>query len=249
MAVVCIASGAGTWYIPNMERVGYHFTSSLEQAAEKIGAGQVALVLDVDEVLVNSVRKHVRLANLVLRSWGYQSSLPTYEEACLLGGTTPAYSHVSGYPELNRYLRHSPRFNSNQDLIHQIAPDILNRLPQYGFVPVMYLTTRPTEVAAVTQKELERAGCPSLPVIARPPEIAYSETTNWKIEQLTSLANLILGQVVMVDDSVSLNRAITALNHPKIKSLLFSGPITNSDGRVAATWETMIETLTENFGN
>jgi len=183
-----------------------------------------------------------------LRSWGYLGALPTYEEVCLQGGTSHAYSYIPGYPEFNRYLRHSPRFNSNQDLIHPIVPDILNRLPHYGFVPVMYLTTRPAEVAVVTRGELEKTGCPSLPVIARPPEIPLSETTGWKIEQLVALSRLMQGEIVMVDDSASLNQTITALAHPRVKSLLFGGPLTNiDDGRTAVTWETMIEALTEHF--
>ncbi len=240
------------------ERISYFdlVPSQIKRAAEITRRAPFTVVLDLDEAIWETVMRHYEISTKVI-PWLFKRegiecpNLPTYEEICRRGGTVPGFKGVISNElnlQLNRAIRHSKRHQRGLPLLHPGIPNILANAKDKGFVTALYLTTRPDETAEVSLEELVRLGFPDLPLLARPDQaVTLSETTFWKLAQLTTLAELTPGKVVMIDDSTNLSNAIRELNHPKIASVLFQGPITNMDdappGAPSANWDTMLETI------
>lgn len=230
----------------------------IPRSVEVAGKAKLALVLDIDEMILFTVSEHVRKMRAALLMSGVdRKNIPTLEEALAGGGTKvfervfdkneagePVEKYRERYAQVNAFMRDSQRFNHHIPLIDEQTPAILAQATEAGFPTIMYLTTRPQGVEKVTADDLARLGMPDAPVLCRPDHIDLSQTTAWKLKTLITLADNIPGTVVMVDDSLSLIRAIAEKNHPKVRGLLFQGPVTPNDhAETSTTWPTFIQSL------
>jgi len=216
------------------------------RSIELAGNAKLVTILDLDEMVFNTVAKHVRILRLAARmSHAEENRLPTLDDTLKSGGTK-AFKTAGwkNYDQVNEVMRNSPHFNHHIPLIDENTPAILAQAAKAGFPTIMYLTTRPQSVEPVTQTDLARLNLPDVPVLARPDHIDLSQTTEWKLKTLITVADRIPGTVVMVDDSISLIRAISEKSHPKLRSLLFQGPITPTEhAETSTTWPTFIQSL------
>ncbi len=210
---------------------------------------EIKLALDVDETLLDSSNKHTRILNGVFGNFG----LPTlsYEEVQAKGGTRAAYGHYEGYPRINEAMRNSPSFNKRLPPIEG-AVEGVQALAGNGCKVVEYLTTRPAHLQELTHNELTRLGFPDLPVVARPESVPFERTTEWKIQELQGLVGENTA-VVMIDDSVSLCRAINGQHNPHLMAVVFEGPITpvqqaRSEGLITAGWQNIVSVIDGLFG-
>lgn len=196
------------------------------------------IVQDVDECLFNSVAKHQIETPKKAKELGYDwpDELPTYEQVCAAGGTNKAYGHLPGYPQINEFLRNDHSFNSNQELIPG-ALEALTLLESQFFI---YLTTRPEHLAQLTIEELRAAGFPEREVITRPEYVPIEKTAEWKLEVLKELLAKTGKPKVMIDDSPSMYKVITASEHENIRGILHAGPNTPKNG-IDMTWKEIQE--------
>jgi phosphoglycolate phosphatase-like HAD superfamily hydrolase len=189
-----------------------------------------ALVLDIDETLFNSVKKHVDILNRIGERFGCKN-LPTYQEVLAAGGTHNAYAHFSWYRDMNERMRNASWFNKNLEVIEEA----LEAMTYVGAMVAFYLTTRPARLANVTYDELVRNGFPDREVICRPPQIPLEHTTPWKLDVLEKYIQGKPKQAIMVDDSHSLHKAIKQRKNPQLATLLYAGPMTPR-GNGEVTW-------------
>jgi len=190
----------------------------------------IVIASDVDEVLVNSAKKHHRILieEGKKRDW---SNVPSYEEMLALGGTHQAFAQYPGYWELNEAMRNNPDFNRGLELI----PGALEVSNFLGSILFIYLTTREEHLARVTHEELVNNGFPDVPVICRPKGIPLKDTSSWKLDVLRGVAEATGKKVNMIDDSISLHGVIKAAEDPRLGTILFAGPITPR-GNGEKTW-------------
>lgn len=194
------------------------------------------IVLDIDETLFDSIKKHHQELTKLGQQKG-EINLPTFQDVLRAGGTHSAYKKFTWYLEANGEMRNSTEFNSDLEPMEgaQEAVKSFERTLQG------YLTTRPEKLAKLSRKELIKNGFPDREIIARPKGIPLDQTTQWKIGVLKEIAKE-GNKAIMIDDSLSLHRAILSLSHPLITSLLFKGPIT-PDHPNAKTWSEIVELL------
>jgi hypothetical protein len=188
------------------------------------------VALDIDETLLNSVEKHVRVLNLVGQALGWKN-LPTYDQVIALGGTHKAYGDYPGYRELNKQMMKGRWFNDSLQIIE-------GALEAMGFLEAqiaIYLTTRPKQLAKFTREQLKKLGFPDRDVIARPSSVKVENTSQWKMDVLKDLSGKHNAPVVMIDDSISLHHVIKDSNHPGVKTVLYAGPMTPR-GNGEVTW-------------
>lgn len=188
------------------------------------------VVLDVDETLLNSIRKHVTVLNLLGPALGWKN-LPTYEQVLEAGGTHKAYSHYPHYWEVNDHMTKAHWFNEGLDMIEG-ALDAVTLLEANI---VLYLTTRPKKVEKLTRKQLLQLGFPDREVIARPSSVPIQKTSEWKLAELKKISGRRGEPVVMVDDSISLHHLIKQSKQKNVKTVLYAGPITPR-GNGEVTW-------------
>ena len=188
------------------------------------------IITDIDEVLFNSVKKHVAELAKAGEVLGWQS-MPTYEQVCSLGGTHKAYAGYPEYEALNGQMTANYEFNQGLEIIEGAKEGLTALQNKLQF----YLTTRPQTVEEITKEELKRAGFPEKPVVCRPENIDRRQTTDWKKTILEQQGD----DIVMIDDSVSLHEA---LKGTPVQSILFAGPITPR-GNGEMSWEQIIGKL------
>ncbi len=229
----------------------------LLQAAELIGNASFALVVDLDETVYDTLMIHwvisTKLIPWILKRHGkpVPQQLPTYTDLAQAGGTVPAYRDVLGNElnlELNRIIRYSRRKQKNLSLVSYEIPSVLAQAREEGFIPALYLTTRPEHVAQASEEDIRARGLPELPLLTRPESTHLSNTTQWKTEQLVTLSQLVPDKtVIMIDNDARLGAHLHWLNNPRIKPLVFQHPMTEMtalppDVRVA-TWDSMLDQL------
>lgn len=230
---------------------------------ERLALAKIALVLDVDETLVLSVRKWTEQMNALFytRLKLLQEPL-SFEEVCARGGT---YGSFGSHPDIPQPLFEratqrrlgSKRFNTHLPIVEDNIQAVLAELEQAGMIVGMYLTARPDSVTEVTRQEMLRLGFPAAPVLARPKHISEPKIAQWKHEQLSRVAQASTTPVVMVDDSVKMADHIIAqraLNPndstaQRIHPLVYRGVRTGyTNGHtVAESWQEMSRVL-EQFG-
>lgn len=195
------------------------------------------VLLDVDETLVNSVKKHVLFLNHMGPLLGWKN-LPSYDEVLVAGGTHKAYGHFPHYWELNDQMVKAHWFNEGLEMIE----GALDAVTLLQATVVAYLTTRPENMTELTHQQLVALGFPNREVIARPPSIPMKDTSVWKFAELKNISGLKGDAVVMVDDSASLHHLIKEKQHPDIKSVLYAGPMTPR-GNGEVTWPEVPEAV------
>lgn len=201
-------------------------------------------VHDVDECLTNSVKKHFQLTAQTALMMGFawpEAQLPkSYKELCDKGGTHNAYGQFSGYLLVNELLRNDLAFNMNQEFIEGSleALTLLRKLRLFDF----YLTTRPASLAQATLRQLTDAGFPEGELIARPEDVPVEKTSQWKLWVLEERQKVDGRPKLMIDDSVSMLRAIEQRQHEKINGILHKGPITPS-GSGEMEWKEIVDIL------
>lgn len=208
-----------------------------------IAKPELALVLDIDEVLVNSLKKHAVWLQEAAQEYGWAVNL-TYDQLCQLGGTHAGYGQIPAYQAINRQMRHSAGFNSNFELI----PQAMEAVAFLESLVAFYLTTRPAHLTAVTGQDLIQAGFPDRLVIARPDAIPLVDTNQWKLGVLQNAARSLGRKLITIDDSVSLHRTILQAHDSRLETILFHGPITTAQIRAgekfeALTWPDIVEKL------
>jgi hypothetical protein len=193
------------------------------------------IVQDVDECLVNSVPKHAIATPLIARRMGYDQLAATQytpEELGKLGGSSGGFNNIPGYKVVNHFLRHDPNFNRGLEPIpgaQETITSLENRI-------AAILTTRPEHLTELTRDELSSLGYPELPIITRPRSVCVEHTAEWKYQQLLKLSEADGKAKLMIDDSHSTVKYIMEKNNPKIKALLYDGPMTK-DGLGASSWK------------
>lgn len=229
----------------------------LKDAVKNAGNSPYVLILDIDETLDLTVRNHVEESVKRYLATGRfsPSDLPTYEDVLRAGGTGPAFAargfnkrDADDYNHLNDEMRSSPDFQRNIPSVAPNIPRALEEAKQHGFMPVLYLTTRPIWTADVSAEENVIKGYPDLPVMGRTPLISLNQTAPWKVDQLDLLASLIPGCVIMLDDSPALSRAILERSRSKkVIPFQFMGPMTKPvnvpAGVVRGDWSNLTQQL------
>jgi hypothetical protein len=195
---------------------------------------------DVDECLVNSVPKHALMTPVVARKMGYTSLAqvhPSYEDMMTSGGSHKVFGHLEGYAQVNEFLRNDPDFNRGLKPLPG-AIDALNLLQRNLSV---YLTTRPAHLARLTLEELVENGFPERRVITRPNDVPVDRTSEWKVWMLGELSRADGLAKVMIDDSAKMHTAIKDKRSPKIRGILYDGPITPRG--MGLSWEEIADLL------
>ncbi|MDZ7587337.1 MAG: hypothetical protein U0946_06285 [Patescibacteria group bacterium] len=203
-----------------------------------------ALILDVDETGQNAVPKYFAVVSrLILRSYP-NLTIPNYAAILAAGSIETAFPKELR-PEIETIMdriRNHRISVKGLPLIHPELPSILTQAQGQGHPVAMYLTTRPDALAKLTAIELQRNNFPKAPVVARPASVDRSRTTWWKLNVLKDLADKSPHGIIMVDDSPTLNAAITEANLQNLHSILIAGPITPKNSN-AITWDQFTDRL------
>lgn len=215
------------------------------EAVELAGDSAIVIAADLDETIWATIDDHVRIMRAALRMAGVPKILiPTLEKAERQGGTRAFKYLFKNYPRANEVMRNHPRLNKNLHLIDSETPSILNQAATLGYPTILFITTRQDSLESISQQELIINGFPKAPVLARPERIDLSLTAEWKLENLVAVADRIPGTIFMVDDNLAMAKAIEQRNHPKVKPLVFQGPVTPTNHKYpSATWPTFIQSL------
>lgn len=199
------------------------------------------LVSDIDETLLNSAIKHAgetKRLGVLLGFPQFSEINLTPEEIVGLGGAKNVFGELEGYLEVNRFLMNDPEFNRGLEPIDG-AVEALNF---FESSLAFYLTTRPKHLTTLTAQELENAGFPDRPVIARPDSVPVEQTAKWKLWTLTEIARN-EGRTLMIDDSQNLKNTLDRKNLSNVHGILYKGPITENVPN-ALTWEQITKLLT-----
>lgn len=180
------------------------------------------IVSDIDETLLNSAIKHFIWLTIFGQLFR-EENLPTYADFLTLGGSHAAYQKYDWYPKINEAMCQSEVFNTGLTPIPGAQEAIATLSP----LLYKYLTTRPDNTTETSKQDLLRNGFPDRVVTCRPEGIPISKTTEWKIADLTQLAEKTGAHIFMVDDSVNLYNALCQLGHPLISGILIKGPTTH----------------------
>jgi len=217
----------------------------LAQALEIAGQfPKAALVMDVDETLGNGFEKYWKIISRLIKQNHPKLTLPTHEHALEVHDIKSAFpkelaSEIKTIMDKLRNHRISVR---NLALMHPKLASILTQVRDQGHPVAMYLTTRPDSLAELTAIELQRNAFPTAPIIARPALVDSSQTTPWKLSVLKDFAEKSPHGIIMVDDSITLNAAITEAGLPNLNSILIVGPITPANSS-AITWDQFTDHL------
>ncbi len=202
------------------------------------GTGPRWLVVDVDETLVNSLRRTwEQLNKIATQVYGAEAKrLPSYVAFCQQGPKVYKPTLGENFFFLQDQMIQSRKFNATmepvpgaQEAMAALAPHVL-----------FYLTARPRHLRDVTHADLQRNNFPNRPVIASPNE--FNPPPVWKISVLNDLAWHHEATMVIIDNSFALHRAIHSFDLPAVKSRLFKGPNTPNHPD-AMTWPEIVEDL------
>jgi hypothetical protein len=200
--------------------------AGVESVVKRLRGSRCGIILDIDETLLNPLPLYHRGVNAEMN---LTLTVQEIEEA---GGLDGVFKNHPRYQEFKLFAdrcRGDDIFNSDVPLIEGAIAGI-NKLQEIpGLVIGAYLTTRPTCVTQVTVSDLMVKGFPVAPVLARPEGIIRESTIEWKLSVLGGLNNSYSGNIVMIDDSLALAKAIREANQGSQKSIvtiLFNGPLT-----------------------
>src|SRR5258706_6087145 len=153
------------------------------QIAEKSPNAKGFLILDMDDVIFDTRPKTHALLSRILRKRKPTTSLPTLDDARL--GMRKSFeplfnpSDPSIFAEINKVVVGRPFIFRNAPMMHEKLPEILQKITDADFIPIMCLTARNEDVMELSRKELKKAGLPDLPVFAMYPgddDIAHMKT-------------------------------------------------------------------------
>jgi len=190
------------------------------------GRYRCALVLDVDETLLNPLE---RWRDAVARDFHLELTVDEIEAA---GGLDPMLRYRSDYVDfvaLANRLRGDLAFNSDLPAVEG-ALDGVRALERLSKVKVaFYLTTRPDVVRLETSENLRAVGFPDRPVITRPVHVSRDQTAEWKADVLVEFVTMVRPTlVIVVDDNPNLAAHIPAMKINLLRPLLLLGPLSNA---------------------
>ncbi|MCD8484985.1 hypothetical protein LRY65_01435 [Candidatus Woesebacteria bacterium] len=201
---------------------------------------ETQIVLDIDETLVDSTKRHHSKLSRAGRLLGW-TDMPNLEDFLRLGGSHGAFGQYPGYFDLNARMCAAEWFNRNMEVL----PEALEVVTAADAMVAFYLTTRPDVIAALTAEELEKHGYPQREVICRPADIPVEDTTPWKLSVLKKKASELGKPLLMIDDSVPLHQAILEEKDPNIYTILYAG-VRTPRGNGEKTWGE-IQTILKNL--
>jgi len=186
-----------------------------------------ALVLDIDETLLNPLEKYKTILNKTL---GTQITIKDIEVNGGLDNLFRTFPFYDKFCEIADKLRESSEFNSELPTIEGSVEYLRKIMSFPSLVHLLYLTTRPVNITLPTIDNLLNAGFPDADIIARPLDIHRDNTAHWKKSILAEFSQDFDGEVIFVDDNISTANQIYSKNledpQSKIHMILFSGPIT-----------------------
>jgi len=197
----------------------------------------VGVVLDVDETLVLSVKRHYEVLTTLGKSLGWKN-LPTFEQVLQMGGTHHAYGHYPRYAEINAEICAAEWFNRGLEVI----PAAREAMDAIGSQVFFYLTTRPASMTRLTYEELLQAGFPDRPVIARPSSVPLKKTAEWKFSVLADQAQKLRNPLELIDDSVTTHLEIVRRRDRSVGTQLYAGAITPPHP-TAVNWQEIVQRL------
>lgn len=190
-----------------------------------------SVLFDKDEMLVDTIRRHVEFINLAGRMNASRYGVaftPLSYEAVVAGGGSGIFNKAFGIPadrweELHERERATRRVNSGAptytDNLQEIVRAIYDRSEVLG-----YMTATPIGVpdsrgrlydteTYVKQDLFTRLGLPHEPTILRPADVPASQAGPWKLEMLEQIraANPQI-PVMLVDDSLSTAKLVAQVN-------------------------------------
>ncbi len=234
---------------------------SIIREAQTKGNFHMAVVYDRDETLVMSALKHAAVIRTAMIGRGYSPDiLPTDDDVLRYGGTDQAFREsfpsdedFAVYQGLVQQNRDSAEFNTNIPLADDRIPPILQETEKEGYPPVLCLTATPQHLESVVKTGITKDLHMNIPVIGKPIEVKLAETAQWKITILQYLAHSSERDIpiLIVDDSMTLGRAIRDLCDPYIHCITLTGTLTNQDtmasggarGLIRSDWENLPEKL------
>ncbi len=238
------------------ENESKHNIGSRQEAIDRInnakseGDLKLAIVLDRDDTIVWTALKHAAVIRQALISfYGYKlEELPTDEEVVRLGNTDLAFRDIPEYSNLIDINRASRRFNRQIELVQNDVPQILEQAKEKGYLPALCLTATPEDLADAVEEGLDESLGQRIPTIGKPNSVDLKHTAQWKITELKKLADATTGvTIVIIDDSLSLSKAINELNDPRIKCVTLTGTLTQeaNHGSLYSSWDNMLSTLSQ----
>ncbi len=219
----------------------------LLEAVEIARLQDLALVTDLDDTFVSGcVDQHMKYARQYARRVGYTGPHPTLEDLKVHGTVQRFYEpHMPEITIWAEHLRGSRSFHRGLPPMHPDFPTIFRELSEARLRPALGLTARPEKLAQLSEEIAYEYSQHTLPVVAMPESRPIVETSEWKIENLLELDELLeeAKLIVLFDDSVRTVSLINALKHDRIKAFLYTEDPTYQTEHPRVTWQTAREVL------
>lgn len=174
---------------------------------------RVGLILDIDEVLVNSITAWPLWLNRVMETDVTVEDLYSYGHTTLV----PQWRRAGDrFQRASQLIRASSEFIASLDNIpgaREGLQAILDLGTQLGITVRLkgYLTARPETVLPATKQDLLKRGYPEATVISRPSNCPYEKTTEWKAEILATLVDED-EVLIVIDDNPLLPEAVAKVS-------------------------------------
>lgn len=149
-----------------------------------------------------------------------------YADAVPYWQTTEAYAVMEAWATSNDFQETIPLIEGADEWLRNVAT----------IIPIAaYITMRPQSTLEGTRRWLDKHSFPPAPVIARPDEISWDDSHQWKATVVSSLYPTIVG---LVDDRVAIAEAFASEYQGTIFLYGHSvSPRSDIDIVACATWE------------